>query len=45
MKDAAAGLELPKDPHPTRRRRATFSHEWEKDAPEFCGKPNETTLA
>jgi hypothetical protein len=32
MRAAAAWLELPKSPHPTRLRRATFSHQWEKDA-------------
>ena len=32
MRDAAAWLELPRNPHPTSLRGATFSHEWEKDA-------------
>ena len=30
MRDAAAWLELPANPHPTPLRGATFSHEWEK---------------
>ena len=33
MRGAAAGLELPVNPHPTSLREAAFSHEWEKDAP------------
>ena len=32
MRGAAAGLELPVNPHPTSLREAAFSHEWEKDA-------------
>lgn len=31
MRGAAAWLELPQNPHPTRLRRATLSHEWERE--------------
>ena len=31
MRVLATWLELPKDPHPSRLRRAAFSHQWEKE--------------
>ena len=40
MRDVAAWLELPENPHPTPLRGATFSHEWEKDSrPSFVENP------
>ena len=42
MRDVAAWLELPGSPHPTRLRRATFSHEWEKGGRCYPKNPHPT---
>ncbi len=39
LRDDAKRMDIRKDPHPTRLRRASFSHAWEKEKAPFLNEP------